>query len=97
MTCFSCKSLDENKKAKGKVSGCKYYCKKHKCYVSGDNSKCEKYEKSYSRSNDTCNKIYKEGKDFYNDDTPFSFYLFILIALVIISIIMRFVDPELFG
>lgn len=89
MTCSSCKYLKENKKREGCVSGTCYFCSKNNCYVNGTNNKCEKYELSYGRSNYICNKIYNEGKKYYDDSTPNSFYLFILIILVILAIVFN--------
>lgn len=95
MTCSSCKYLNENKKLDGKVSGCEYFCNKNKYFVNGQNNACNKYESSFRRTN-RCNEIYNEGKDFYNDIHSVSYYLFILIIVIIISIIARISNPELF-
>ena len=95
MTCSSCKNLDEKKKLDGKVSGRRYYCKKHKCYVGGDNDACDKYQGCY-RSNDRCNEIYEEGRDFYNDTHSVLYYVVICIIAILLLIIARITHPELF-
>lgn len=87
MSCSSCKYLKESKKRVGSVGGCCYYCSKINSYVNGSNNKCEYYEKTYSRNNYECDKIYEDGKDFYDDATPISFYVALAIILTILAII----------
>lgn len=88
MTCSSCKHLKEDRKYEGAVSGCRYYCEKYKTYVDGSNYGCENYDKSYSRSNYTCDKICDDGRNFYDDSRPISFYIFVLILVVIFGLII---------
>lgn len=87
MSCSSCKYLKESNKKDGAVSGCCYYCSKVNSYVNGSNNSCESYEKTYSRSNYECDKVYEDGKNFYDDSTPISFYLILLVILIILAII----------
>lgn len=89
MTCSSCKYLNEKNKKKGHISGCKYYCSKIKNYTLGNNSACPKYEKSYCRKNIECDLIYEDGEDFYDDSKSMSFYIFILICLIILALIVN--------
>ena len=89
MSCSSCKYLKGNDKKEGSVSGCCYYCTKINSYVNGSNNKCENYEKTYSRNNYECDKIYEEGKDFYDDSTPISFYVVLAVILAILAIIVN--------
>lgn len=89
MSCSSCKYLKEDKRCEGRVSGACYYCSKINSYVNGANTACEKYEKSYSRNTYTCNSIYEDGEKYYNDATPISFYLFILIIMIILALIVN--------
>lgn len=95
MGCCSCKNLDTKKKVDGAVSGVRYYCKKKKTYVGGDFS-CDKYEKGM-RSTDEENKIFKEGRDWYNDDRPVSYYLLIFVIIIIAFIIIYLFNPSLYG
>lgn len=88
MSCSSCKYLNECKKSEGAVSGCSYYCSKINSYINGTNS-CENYEKTYSRSNYECDKIYNDGKNYYNDTTPITFYLVLVAILLILAIIVN--------
>lgn len=86
MACYNCNNLNPDKSVKGKVDGALYYCKKLKTFVNPAKFECEKFEKSYRKS-DVNDKIYKDGKDYYNDATPLWFYVFILIALIILGLI----------
>lgn len=95
MTCSSCKNLNEKKKIDGLVSGARYYCKINKTYVSGDQSICNKYLNSL-RNTEKCNKIYQDGIDFYNDVHSVFFYVVLCIIAIIIFLIARFSNPELF-
>ncbi len=88
MSCSSCAYFDVSKKKNGEVSGCIYYCIKNKCFVNGCNGCCNNYKCSY-RPNYECNKIYNEGKSYCDDTTPVSFYLVILIVLVILGLIFN--------
>lgn len=90
MSCSSCKYLKEKDKKKGCVSGCKYYCSKIKTYTLGNNPSCPKYEKSYCRKNFECDLIYEEGENFYDDSTSISFYIIVLIVLLILALIVNF-------
>ena len=85
--CADCKYLMDDKKRKGKVSGCCYYCAKIKEYVNGANSICDNFSKTYSRKYTTIEKIYKDGKDYWNDDTPLPL-VFILVSLIVLGLIM---------
>lgn len=95
MTCCSCKYLNEDKKLDGKVSGREYFCNKNKCFINGQDNACNKYESSF-RSTNRCNEIYNDGENFYNDTHSVSYYLFILIIVIIIFVIARINNPELF-
>ena len=86
MSCSSCAYLDASKKKNGDSSGCVYYCNKKKSFVNGCNNSCNKY-KSSNRTNYECNKIYADGKSYCEDTTPISFYLVILITLIILGLI----------
>ena len=88
MSCSSCAYLDESKKKNGGSTGCIYYCKKNKCFVNGCNNSCNEYKSSFRKSYD-CNRIYDEGKSYCDDTTPISFYLVLLIGLVILGLIMN--------
>lgn len=88
MTCSSCKYLKEDKKYEGAVSGCKYYCSKFETYIDASQYSCEKYEKSYSRNNYTCDKMCDDGRNFYDDDRPLSFYIFMLIIIIVVGLII---------
>ena len=74
MSCSSCAYLDESKKKK--------------CFVNGCNNSCNNYKSSF-RSNYECSRIYKEGKGYCDDTTPISFYLVILIGLLILGLILN--------
>ena len=89
MSCSSCKYLKENDKKNGEVSGCCYYCSKKECYVNGSSNKCEEFETSYGRSSYECNKIFEDGEHYYNDATPLSAYVILLIFMIIIAIIVN--------
>lgn len=87
MSCSSCKYLKENDKKQGQVCGSCYYCSRKNCYVNGSNNKCNEFEKSYTRSTYLCNEIYENGEKYYDDTTPISFYITLLIILSIIALI----------
>lgn len=87
MNCYNCANLDPEKKKAGKVAGNLYFCKKNKVYVNAAKTTCEHYEKSY-RQKDQDSDIYEDSKEYYDNDTPISFYIVILIALIIIGLIM---------
>lgn len=89
MTCSGCKYLNTDKKYEGAVSGCKYYCEKYKTYIDGSQYSCENYEKSYSRSNYTCDKICDDGNNFYDDNRSVSFYIFVLILIIIGGLLLN--------
>ena len=91
MVCAGCKNLDTKKKANGKVSGAKYYCKKLKCYIPASNEICSKFSKSYSRDIDTYNKLYEEGIKFDDDNHSFSFYLICTIVVIVFIVIMNII------
>lgn len=88
MSCSSCGYLETSKKKNGGSSGCIYYCSKNKCYVNGCNNSCNNYKSSY-RPNYECNRIYNEGKSYCDDTAPISFYLVILIGLVLLGLILK--------
>lgn len=88
MSCSSCKYLKSNDKIEGNVSGCKYYCKKCKGYVLGNNL-CDKFEKDYCRRNFECDLIYLDGKNYYDEKHSISFYIFVLIILILMIIFTR--------
>ena len=94
MSCSSCKHLKDDKKYPGALSGAKYYCGKVKSYVYGD-SECQAYEKSYSRKNDKCDQIYKDGKDFYDDDRPISAHLIVLFLVILVGVILMLVTSKM--
>lgn len=96
MACCSCKNLDTKKKINGVVSGISYFCKKNKIYVLGCNDECDKFIKC-SRDADTCNKIYREGKDWDNDNTSPSTYMIVALILLAILLIVFIFNHELFG
>ncbi len=87
MGCCSCKYLDENDKKEGKVTGCSYFCKKKNCYVTGNSTICDNFNIDYSRKKYISDELYHNGVEFYNDNTPIGFYLFILLILIIILIV----------
>lgn len=87
MGCCSCVHLKEDKKSNGKVNGCVYFCSKKKTYVNGAGDACDKYEVDRLRKTHIRDEIYRDGKNYYNDDTPFSLYLFAAIVLFILGLI----------
>lgn len=92
MSCCSCKHLKDDKKYKGCVSGCKYFCGKVKNYVYGDNDVCQFFEKSYTRKNIDCDKIYEDGKNFCDDKHSPSYYILILVLLVVVGIVLAIIN-----
>ncbi len=89
MTCSSCKYLNTDKKYEGAVSGCKYYCEKYKAYIDGSQYSCDKYEKHYGRSSYTCDKVCEDGNNFYDDNKSASFYVFVLIIILILGFLLN--------
>ena len=89
MTCSSCKYLNTDKKYEGAVSGCKYYCEKYKTYIDGSQYSCDKYEKHYGRSSYTCDKVCEDGNNFYDDNKSVSFYVFVLIIILILGFLLN--------
>lgn len=89
MTCSSCKYLNTDKKYEGCVSGCKYYCEKYKTYIDGSQYSCDNYEKHYGRSNYTCDKICEDGNNFHDDDKSISYYITVLILIIIGGLILK--------
>ena len=89
MTCSSCQFLNETRKKDGAVSGAIYFCAKKNKYVYGYDNKCESYEKTYSRYSLNCSTIYEDGQNYYNDTKSTSFYLTILIILIIIGLLIN--------
>ena len=87
MSCSSCKHLKDDKKYPGALCGAKYFCGKVKTYVYGD-SECEAYSKSLTRKNHKCDEIYRDGKDFCDDDKPVSTHLLILLFVVVMGILI---------
>ncbi len=88
MGCCSCKYLNENCKKEGKVSGSLYYCSKMKTFVSGASSSCDSYCFEYGRKVYVRDEIYNDGKNYYNDATSPSFYLVVLIILIILGLFL---------
>ncbi len=89
MSCSSCKYLKTSDKSKGAVCGYCYYCSKVNSYVNGSNDNCSDYETSYGRSTYICNQIYEDGEHYYNDSTPISVYVVILVILSILAFIFN--------
>ena len=92
--CCSCKNLDSSKKVAGEVAGTKYYCKKLKTYVTGDTDACGKYESSF-RNNDDISRIYKEGKQWDNDNKSVGGYLAVAVILLLLILIIYLVSPNM--
>lgn len=89
MSCSDCKYLKESKKRDGALTGAIYYCSKVDNFVNGSNNICEKFEKSYSRNNYESDKIYKDGNAFCDDDKPVSYYIGLLIIIIIVGGILK--------
>lgn len=89
MGCYNCKYLKYEDKKDGYVNGSVYYCTKIKKYVNGADDGCESYHKDIMRKTYESNEIFNNGKNYYNDSTPNSTYLFILIIFIIISLIVN--------
>ena len=88
MGCYNCSNLDPSKKKPGKVSGNLYYCKKLKDFVNPYEFNCNNFDKTYSRKSWENDEIYKDGKSYYDNDTPLWVYSFVLIALIILGLIL---------
>lgn len=89
MKCCDCKFLKSDDKKSGAVSGCVYYCTNIKKYVNGTDQKCENFYKDYIRKIYERDEIYNNGKNYYDDTTPTSTYVFIAIILIIITFIVN--------
>ena len=87
MGCNSCAYLKSSNKKHGKVDGCLYYCACKKTYVNATSKSCDNYKSAY-RDSYTLNEIYRNSDDFYDDDTPVSTYLVILIIMIITGLIL---------
>ena len=85
--CYNCANLDKEKKSAGKLMGNLYYCKKNKVFVNAATNGCEKWSKS-SRKGYEDDEIYKDSKDYYNNNTPIGVLAFVLIVLVILGLIL---------
>lgn len=89
MKCCDCKYLKYDDKKNGDVSGCLYYCYNIQKYINGTNEVCENYCKDYARKIYESDEIYNDGKNYYNDSTPTSTYVFIAVILIIIAFIVN--------
>lgn len=89
MSCSSCEYLKGSNKKRGALCGCIYYCVKTGKYVNGSDSSCSNYMRTYSRNNFECDEIFKDGELFCNDSKSVSYYVIILIFLVIIAIFIN--------
>lgn len=96
MTCSSCEYLKENKKVDGASSGTKYYCSKYKKYVYGCNDKCEKFSRSIIRSNMKCDEIYNKGLIYSDDTHSVSYYITLLIFILIFVFIIFITNGDLY-
>ena len=85
MNCACCKFLIDTEKQEGDFMGAKYYCKKNKCFINGDCKSCNNFQKSYSRSNSEIDQIYEDGKIFSDDTKEPSFYMTLLIFIIILG------------
>ena len=83
--CSDCANLDTKDK---KVDGV-YKCKKLKEYVPANTPSCDKFEKTYSRNSFENSKIYQDGEAFSDDDKPVSFYVGLLILIIILGGIFK--------
>lgn len=92
MGCQSCIYLIEDNKKEGKVDGAVYYCSKLKKYVNGATDECDKYKKCYGRTSYIKNQIYNDGKRYYNDETPVSFYAIALVFICITGFILKLLN-----
>ena len=92
MNCSMCKYLITDNKKDGEFTGAQYYCKKNDCYVSGNCKGCSNFEKSYTRSNYEMQDIYEEGENFSDDTREPSFYMGLLIFIIIIGLIITFLN-----
>ena len=89
MSCSDCKYLKESKKRDGALTGTIYYCSKVDNFVNGSNNPCDKFEKSYSRNSFESSKIYQDGASFSDDDKPVSYYIGLLILIIILGGIFK--------
>ena len=87
MGCNSCAYLDSSQKKSGKVDGCLYYCKKNKTFVNAATDACTSYQNGYRDSYEK-NEIYRNSKNYYDNDTPIGTFIFILIFLVILGLVL---------
>ncbi len=89
MGCYNCKYLKYEDKKDGALNGCVYYCTKLNKYVNGAADACDNYSKDYSRKTHEKDEIYNNGRNYNNDATPTSVYLFILIIMLIFAFIVN--------
>ena len=89
--CYNCANLDPKKKSDGKLDGALYFCKKQKAYVNAAKDGCDKWSKADRKSYEN-DELYEKGRRYYNDDKPLSFYVFILVLLIIFLILMSILD-----
>lgn len=88
MGCNSCDNLDVKSKKPGAVDGYLYYCKHKKAYVNCATDCCESYKDGY-RSSFECNELYRNSRDYNDDDTPVETYVFILILVIVVGLILE--------
>ena len=92
MNCSCCKHLVNENKKDGEFTGAQYYCKKNNCYVSGNCKGCNSFEKTYARNNYECQKIYEEGENFSDDTREPSFYMSLLIFIILAGMLLTFIN-----
>ena len=88
MGCNSCANLDTKAKKSGAVDGCLYYCKLKKSYVNCATDCCESYKDGY-RSSFECNELYRNSRNYNDDDTQVETYVFILILIIICGLTLK--------
>ena len=86
--CSKCMFLDEKKKKKGRISGCKYFCKKKKDYINGSTLSCSQYQKNKKRNDATIKSITQDGKKYDNNPIPFTGWIIISGILFILGLIL---------
>lgn len=89
MGCYNCSYLKYEDRKDGVVNGSVYYCVKIKKYVNGASDCCDSYYKDYTRKTYEKDEIYTNGRNYCNDSTSNSTYLFILVVLLLISFIVK--------
>lgn len=88
MNCSKCQYLNLKDEKEGKVSGKKYWCQLKREYIRANDNCCEKITKNEKLSKEIINKIEKEGKEYYNDNTPIEIYILLITVLIILGLIM---------